>query len=39
MSKKDEKINDLQTEFNRIQEENKDLDIGKYLAKRDDLQT
>ncbi len=37
MSKKEEKINDLQTEFNRIQEENKDLDVSKYLAKREDL--
>jgi len=37
MSKKDEKINDLQNEFNRIQEENKDLDVSKYLAKKEDL--
>lgn len=37
MSKKEEKINDLQSEFNRIQEENKDLDVSKYLAKREDL--
>jgi hypothetical protein len=37
MSKKEEKINDLQNEFQRIQEENKDLDVSKYLAKRDDL--
>lgn len=37
MSKKEEKINNLQDEFNRIQEENKDLDVSKYLAKREDL--
>lgn len=37
MSKKEEKINDLQSEFNRIQEENKDLDVSKYLAKKEDL--
>jgi hypothetical protein len=37
MSKKEEKINNLQTEFNRIQEENKDLDVSKYLAKKEDL--
>lgn len=33
---KNEKINDLQNEFERIQE-NKDIDVSKYLAKRDDL--
>lgn len=37
MSKKEEKINDLQSEFNRIQEENKELDVSKYLATREDL--
>ena len=37
MSKKDEKINDLQVEFNRIQESSKEIDINKYLAKKDDL--
>jgi hypothetical protein len=37
MSKKEEKINDLQNEFNRIQEENKDLDVSKYLATKEDL--
>jgi hypothetical protein len=37
MSKKEEKMNSLQNEFNRIQEENKDLDVSKYLAKREDL--
>ncbi len=37
MSKKEEKINDLQNEFQRIQEENKELDVSKYLAKREDL--
>jgi hypothetical protein len=37
MSKKEEKLNDLQSEFNRIQEENKDLDVSKYLAKKEDL--
>jgi len=37
MNKKEEKINDLQNEFNRIQEDNKDLDVSKYLAKREDL--
>lgn len=37
MNKKDNKINDLQNEFNRIQEDNKDLDVSKYLAKKEDL--
>ncbi len=37
MSKKEDKINDLQNEFNRIQEDNKELDVSKYLAKREDL--
>jgi hypothetical protein len=37
MSKKDDKVSDLQNEFNRIQEDNKDLDIAKYLAKKEDL--
>jgi hypothetical protein len=37
MSKKEEKINSLQEEFSRIQDENKDLDVSKYLAKREDL--
>lgn len=37
MSKKDEKLQDLQNEFNRIQEENKDLDVYKYIAKTEDL--
>ncbi len=36
MPKKDEKIQDLQDEFSRIQEENKDIDVSKYLAKRED---
>jgi len=36
MSKKEEKIQDLQDEFSRIQEESKDIDINKYLAKRED---
>lgn len=36
MSKKEEKINNLQEEFSKIQEENKDLDVSKYLAKRED---
>jgi hypothetical protein len=36
MSKKEEKIQNLQDEFSRIQEENKDLDVSKYLAKRED---
>jgi hypothetical protein len=35
--KKNEKINNLQEEFNKIQEENKDLDVNMYLAKLDDL--
>ena len=35
--KKDEKMVDLQDEFNRIQEENKDFDVAKYIAKREDL--
>lgn len=37
MDKKNEKINNLQAEFNKIQEENKDLDVNMYLAKMDDL--
>jgi hypothetical protein len=37
MSKKEEKISSLQEEFSRIQDENKDLDVSKYLAKREDL--
>ena len=37
MEKKNEKINSLQEEFNKIQEENKDLDVNMYLAKVDDL--
>jgi hypothetical protein len=37
MSKKEEKLNNLHEEFNRIQEENKDIDVSKYLAKREDL--
>ena len=37
MSKKEEKINSLQEEFSRIQDENKDLDVNKYLARREDL--
>lgn len=36
MSKKEEKIQNLQEEFSKIQEENKDLDVSKYLAKRED---
>jgi hypothetical protein len=35
MSKKEEKINSLQEEFNRIQEDHKDLDITQHLAIRD----
>jgi hypothetical protein len=37
MAKKDEKLNDLKEEFSRIQEENKELDVSKYLAKKEDL--
>jgi len=37
MSKKEEKINSLQEEFSRIQDENKDFDVSKYLAKKEDL--
>ena len=37
MSKKEENLNKLQEEFNRIQGENKDIDVSKYLAKREDL--
>lgn len=37
MSKKEENLNKLHEEFNRIQEENKDIDVSKYLAKREDL--
>jgi hypothetical protein len=36
MSKKEEKIQNLQEEFSKIQEENKDIDVNKYLAKRDE---
>lgn len=36
MSKKEDKINSLQEEFNRIQEEHKDLDVSQYLANRDE---
>ena len=35
--KKDQKINDLKNEFERIQEGTKEIDISKYLAKKDDL--
>jgi len=35
--KKTDKINNLQEEFNKIQEDNKDLDVNMYLAKMDDL--
>jgi hypothetical protein len=34
--KKENKINELQTEFERIQQE-QEIDVSKYLAKRDDL--
>lgn len=37
MAKKEEKLNDLKDEFSRIQEENKDIDVTKYLAKKEDL--
>jgi hypothetical protein len=37
MNKKEQKISSLQEEFSRIQDENKDLDVSKYLAKREDL--
>lgn len=37
MNKKEQKINNLQEEFSRIQDENKDLDVSKYLAKSEDL--
>jgi hypothetical protein len=36
MSKKEEKIKDLQDEFQKIQEQNSDLDVSQYLAKRED---
>lgn len=36
MSKKDDKIADLNEEFSRIQEDHKDLDVSKYLARKDD---
>jgi hypothetical protein len=36
MSKKEEKIQNLQDEFSKIQENNKDIDVSKYLAKRED---
>lgn len=35
--KKEQKTTELKDEFERIQENNKDLDISKYLAKKDDL--
>jgi hypothetical protein len=35
--KKESKINELQDEFNKIQEANKDLDVGMYLAKPEDM--
>lgn len=35
--KNEKKATELKDEFERIQENNKDLDISKYLAKRDDL--
>jgi len=35
--KKEQKINELQNEFERIQDGSKDIDISKYLAKKDDL--
>lgn len=34
---KEQKANDLQNEFERIQEDSKGIDISKYLAKKDDL--
>jgi hypothetical protein len=37
MNKKEQKISSLQEEFSRIQDENKDLDVTKYLAKSEDL--
>lgn len=36
MNKKEEKINSLQEQFNKIQEDNSDLDVSKYLAKKED---
>ncbi len=35
--KKEQKATELKDEFERIQESNKDLDISKYLARKDDL--
>ena len=35
MSKKEEKIQNLQDEFSKIQENNKDIDVSQYLAKRE----
>lgn len=37
MGKKEERINQLQSEFESIQDDSKDLDISKYLAKHEDL--
>jgi hypothetical protein len=37
MDKKEQKISQLQEEFNRIQEEGKGLEISQYLAKGEDL--
>jgi hypothetical protein len=34
--RKENKINELQNEFDRIQQE-QEIDVSKYLAKRDDL--
>lgn len=36
-SERDQKLNELQDEFERIQDDSKDIDISKYLAKKDDL--
>lgn len=36
-NKKEQKINELQEKYNKITEENKDLDVNMYLAKVDDL--
>jgi len=37
MDKKDQKMSQLQEEFARLQNESKEIEVGKYLAKREDL--
>lgn len=37
MDKKEQKMSQLQEEFARLQNESKEIEVGKYLAKREDL--